>query len=215
MLCQSEAVGLFAKYKDKLFGQNLIREYFSCNCCDLVFLHPEHRLSYRDEKLRYLEHENAVSDLKYMNYLKQLWDFVEESLGEVFSPGLDYGCGPAKGYERLLEGRCQIDSFDPYFYPHTIMKADSYQFILCSEAAEHFYSPFEQFQEMQKLLRPKGFLGLRTELRNPSIDFEKWYYRLDPTHVVFYSEKTLLWLAQELDLEIIKCSKNLLVAQKT
>ncbi len=38
---------------------------------------------------------------------------------------------------------------------------------------------------------------------DPDYDFNSWHYRLDPTHVTFYSMKTFEWLAKEFELSIV------------
>ena len=77
------------------------------------------------------------------------------------------------------------------------MLSGQYDFITCTEAAEHFYDPGKEFQLLANLLRPKGWLGLMTKLYSDEIDFTSWYYRRDPTHVCFYQRETMAWLAQK------------------
>ncbi|SVE24466.1 uncharacterized protein METZ01_LOCUS477320, partial [marine metagenome] len=32
--------------------------------------------------------------------------------------------------------------------------------------------------------------------------FSKWYYKRDPTHVAFYSQKTFSWMGNKYELEV-------------
>ena len=41
------------------------------------------------------------------------------------------------------------------------------------------------------MLVKEGFLGVMTKFLSDEKDFGQWYYRKDPTHVAFYSPKTI------------------------
>jgi 2-polyprenyl-3-methyl-5-hydroxy-6-metoxy-1,4-benzoquinol methylase len=88
--------------------------------------------------------------------------------------------------------------YDPYFADDPTALTQSYDFITCSETAEHFHRPAESFALLDCLLRPGGWLGLMTNLRpgnGNAADFARWHYVRDPTHVCFYSLETMAWLA--------------------
>ncbi len=76
------------------------------------------------------------------------------------------------------------------------MLAKTYDFITCSEAAEHFHRPAEEFERLDRMLRPGGWLAVMTAFRPKDRDFLSWYYRRDPTHVVFYREGTFRRLGE-------------------
>ena len=61
---------------------------------------------------------------------------------------------------------------------------------------EHFHHPADEFRRLQGLLKPGGWLGVMTRFQTDDARFAQWHYRRDPTHVVFYRETTLRWLAQ-------------------
>lgn len=71
-----------------------------------------------------------------------------------------------------------------------------YDFVTCSETAEHFHDPAAEFRRFDALLKPGGWLGLMTGMLLEGIDFDAWHYRRDPTHVVFYQRATMRYLAQ-------------------
>jgi hypothetical protein len=50
------------------------------------------------------------------------------------------------------------------------------------------------------MLKPRGLLAVNTQ-RVPDT-FENWWYHRDPTHVVFYSLNTFLWIAAHLKLSL-------------
>jgi len=74
--------------------------------------------------------------------------------------------------------------------------ADTYDFVTCTETAEHFHDPAGEFACIRALLRPGGWLGVMTCFQTDDARFERWQYRADPTHVVFYREATFHHLAR-------------------
>jgi hypothetical protein len=62
------------------------------------------------------------------------------------------------------------------------------------------------------MLKPKGVLGVVT--RRVPDDFEGWWYHRDPTHVVFYSERTFEWIAECLGFELIERRGDVVLARK-
>ena len=53
-----------------------------------------------------------------------------------------------------------------------------------------------------------------TNFYNDSIDFEDWYYRKDPTHVVFYTEQTLEAIAVMMTWSIEIPANNVVLYKK-
>jgi hypothetical protein len=62
------------------------------------------------------------------------------------------------------------------------------------------HRPAEEFVRLEGMLRPGGWLALMTCFQDDDERFEAWHYRLDPTHVVFYRESTLRFIARSLRL---------------
>lgn len=182
-LCESQS----AKY---------ILNYYKCPTCDLRFLDPDKFLSPEDEKKRYLTHNNDVNDTRYQNFVSPL---VKEVCELVLKQkrGLDFGAGTGPVLAKLLsEQEYFMTIYDPFFHPNKSALDAQYDFIVSSEVVEHFYSPKTEFQLLKSLVAENGLLAIMTEIYQEHIDFESWYYRRDPTHVVFYSEKTLHWIAR-------------------
>jgi len=71
----------------------------------------------------------------------------------------------------------------------------AYDFITCTETAEHFVDPRAEFDRFDVLLRPGGWLGVMTEVLDEDRIFETWRYARDPTHVCFYGRRTFDWIA--------------------
>ena len=172
--------------------------YHRCRGCDLVWLDPGQRPDAIAERAFYATHENNPVDPGYRSFL----DRLATPLARVLAPGsvgLDYGCGPAPVLAAMLRERgFTVNLYDPFFFPDNATLRQRYDFVACSETAEHFHAPGREFARLDTLVRPGGWLGLMTALRPPREQFAGWHYVRDPTHVCFYSENTLHWLAQHL-----------------
>ena len=107
-----------------------------------------------------------------------------------------------------------MDLYDPYFFPEKSHLDKKYQFITCTEAAEHFYNPYEEFNTIDGLLEKEGWLGVMTNFFDESINFKDWYYRKDPTHVVFYTEETFEVIASTRSWQFEIPSKNIVLFKK-
>lgn len=185
------------------------RLYLRCVICDLVWLSPEQRLSPEWERERYVRHQNSALDLAYLGYLAKLADEVVFGLRRA-AEGLDFGCGPSEGMRALLEPRgFLLRSYDPFFFPDADALSRSYDFVLCSEAAEHFHHPAAAWERLSTLLRPGGRLGVSSCLRAADADFSEWFYRRDTTHVCFYSERTVHWIARRFRWRLLKLESPL------
>lgn len=167
------------------------KDYWRCEACEAVLL-DERSLPSPDEELaHYLNHENDPADPRYRRFLSRLYDPLMMRLRPA-SLGLDYGCGPGPGLAAMLrEQGHHIRTYDPFFAPDESALSLAYDFIICSEVAEHFHNPAVEFDRMDRLLKPGGWLGVMTCFRTEDRRFPDWHYRRDPTHVVFYKEETI------------------------
>ena len=89
----------------------------------------------------------------------------------------------------------EVSIYDLYFHPDESVLDSTYDFITCTETAEHFSEPAEDFQRLDRLLKPNGWLGVMTGMLTDWSEFPSWYYHRDLTHVNFYSHRTMRWLA--------------------
>ena len=201
LLCDEQRVAPLGSYPDKVLGD---RSYFKCPACELVFLDPQLRLDKTSEKTRYDLHRNSLDDPDYLAFLSRLADPFADRL-EPNAAGLDYGCGPVPAMASLMKNKgFEVASFDPFYFPQEELLTRPYDFICCSEAVEHFYDPQKEFDTMFRCLKPKGLIGIMTNLLTAQIQFESWWYRKDPTHVCFYNYRTFEWVARryKLGLEV-------------
>lgn len=173
------------------------RRYFACDACEARFLDPAQRPDLAAERAHYATHRNDVHDPGYRAFLARL----AEPLIERTPPGaagLDFGCGPAPALAAMMAeaGRpCVV--WDPAFAPDPAPLARRHAFVACTEVAEHLHDPAAAFDLFDRLLAPGGWLGVMTCFQTDDARFGGWWYRKDPTHVVFYREATLRRVAAD------------------
>lgn len=174
------------------------KSYFKCDHCAARFLDRPHHLSKTEERAHYECHQNEINDPGYRKFLSKLFiPFTKKlSLG---AHGLDYGAGPGPALAAMfVEAGFSMDLYDPFFHKNSDVLKARYDFIVCTETAEHFSNPADEFARLFSLLRPGGWLGVMTSFQIDDDQFETWHYRKDPTHVVFYREQTLRYIAASL-----------------
>ncbi|MCF3975066.1 class I SAM-dependent methyltransferase [Paracoccus salsus] len=172
------------------------RDYLRCGDCAATVLDQRLRLSRADEHAHYLHHENDPHDPRYRAFLSRLATPLMARL-DAGARGLDYGCGPGPALAAMLsEAGHQVALYDPFFAPDSGPLAGIYDFVTCTEAAEHFHAPAAEFARLRGLVRPGGWLALMTAFQTEDERFAGWRYRKDPTHVVFYREQTFRHLAR-------------------
>ena len=171
--------------------------YWQCNLCKTKFLDKQHYVNKSSERKRYLEHENIIEDKGYRAFLSKLANPLKDRL-QLDAKGLDFGCGhgPALA-DMFAKDKYSIDLYDPFFFPNKEIFKKQYDFITCTEAAEHFFNPKKEFDLINSLLNKNGWLGVMTSFLTTNEAFDSWYYRRDPTHVVFYAEETFSVIAQQ------------------
>ena len=110
--------------------------------------------------------------------------------------GLDFGCGPAPVLASLLTNAgYPCAAYDPLFAPDAALLDERYDFVACSEVVEHVHDPAGVFARFGRLLGRGGLLGVMTRFHDIDTPFATWWYRRDPTHVCFYAEATMRWIA--------------------
>lgn len=177
-------------------GRAFGRDYFDCEVCGLTFMHPEQQPAADVERARYETHRNDVADDGYRAFLARLLDPLLERLPPE-AVGLDYGSGPGPALATMLrEAGFATTIYDPFFAPDSEALARTYDFITCTETAEHFFEPARELERLDALLRPGGVLAVMTLLRDDVRPFAEWWYVRDLTHVCFYRARTLEWIAE-------------------
>jgi hypothetical protein len=175
---------------------------------------PAHRLSAEAELAHYGTHENDPSDAGYRSFVSRLSVPLAERLPPG-AEGLDYGAGPGPTLSLMLQEQGYgVQIFDPFFSPDPSVLERTYDFITATEVVEHFFSVGEEFDRMDRMLRPGGWLGIMTEVLSDERTFSSWRYGRDPTHVSFFSPATLQWIARHYGWRIEQPQANVVLFQK-
>lgn len=170
--------------------------YYRCETCEATVMDPSCWLDESRERDIYDLHDNDPRDQAYRRFLSKLTDPLLERL-EPGDCGLDFGCGPGPALAAVLtEAGMDMAVYDPFFYPEKSALDRQYDFITCTEVAEHLHRPAAIFRQLDELLVPGGWLGIMTCFQTSDERFANWHYRRDPTHIVFYRQATMEWLAK-------------------
>ena len=206
IVCKNQKAVDFKNIKQK--------RYWKCSYCEAIFLDKEFYLSSNDEYKHYLTHNNDVNDPRYKQFLSNLMLPLIERI-KLNSIGLDYGCGPGPALSLMLKEKgYKMFNYDPFFHPEKRNLLKKYDFISCTETAEHFHNPFGEFTRFSELLNNNGTIGIMTNFHSKQDIFENWYYINDPTHVVFYNKKTFQIIAKIFDWDCEFLGNNLVFFQK-
>jgi len=199
----SYACSLCLDRRTRLMYQNSKRAFYHCLVCDLIFVPQEDHLKPEDEKKIYNFHHNDPHDPKYRAFLNH----VAHPLLSYLKPGmegLDFGSGPGPTLNLMLEeAGFPMKIFDPYYDPDQKNLAQPYDFVTCTEVVEHFNTPSPSWKHLVSLVKPGGILALMTLFHDNTKDFKSWWYKNDLTHVAFYSQKTLRWLAAKFQMRLL------------
>lgn len=181
-------------------------KYYYCNNCEFVFLSPDQIIDAAAEKERYQGHDNNHQN---EGYVKMFEKFIEEVIEANMnlkkgSKVLDFGCGPGPVLADLLaEKEADVEIYDPYFYPQQDFKKKKYDLITATEVFEHFSDPIKELKLLSSLLKEEGYLAVMTSFHPGPEELEEWWYKWDPTHIVFYNQQTFKKIASMFNFKII------------
>ncbi len=182
---------------------NYVGNSFSCPECKLIFKTPLSFLSKDDEDKRYQSHQNSNQDQGYIDFLNKLATPLQKFIKQN-DELLDYGCGPFSQISKILESEVKSTSFyDPLFFPNSEVTSRLYDVVTCTEVVEHFKSAKDDWEQLLSTVKPNGILGIMTQFYNEEINFQKWWYKNDPTHIVFYRQETLDYIAKKYSLKVL------------
>lgn len=184
--------------------------FLSCNVCSAIFRTPGSLLAPEAEKKRYETHLNDVYDTKYRQFVSPLTNAVMSE----FTPdsiGLDFGAGTGPVISKVLEENGYVvKQYDPFFHNTLELLQKKYDYIVCCEVIEHFYSPRQEFELLYELLKPGMKMYCMTHIFTPDICFDKWYYKNDPTHVFIYRKETFDWIKKYFDYSAVIIEERLI-----
>ncbi len=192
-------------------AENFFQEkFFLCSNCLGIF-RPKHLLlDPISEQKRYETHNNDVTDIRYQSFVSPITEAILNEFTAKHS-GLDFGAGTGPVISKVLsDNGYNIKQYDPFFHKFPELLNDKYDYIACCEVIEHFYNPQKEFKLLKTLLKKNGALFCMTALYDHSINFEKWYYKNDPTHVFIYQKETLEWIQINIGFSKVIIENNLI-----
>lgn len=186
-----------------LYHQDKKRSYYRCHCCELIHVDKSEQLAAEQEKAIYDLHINDPSDLGYRKFLQR---FINPLVNEISSAasGLDFGSGPGPTLSIMLrELGYQCQDYDLYYArQEDLLHNKQYDFITSTEVVEHLANPNQVFTQLFALLKPNGCLAIMTKRSQTLERFKTWHYIQDPTHISFYNETSLLWIARQFNAKV-------------
>ncbi len=199
-------------------GEN--REYWRCPVCRLIFVPAKYFIPKEDEIQHYLKHENSLESEGYVQMFHEKIQIIK-NVCQGAQTVLDYGCGYEPVLKTLLtrEG-FTVSGYDPHFFPQIDASA-TFDLIVSTETFEHFKEPGKELSDLLTHLTPGGYLAIMTRLTPKDVhlpgneSFGDWYYKRDPTHIVFYDNETFSWIARNHGMEILfNNEKDFVVLQR-
>lgn len=189
---------------------------FLCPECSLVFKNPDTFLTTEEDVERYSTHQNVSTDQGYLDFLSRVVTPLKPFLPRKFN-ALDFGCGPGPTLCLLLEEvGGTVENYDPIFFPDAhLLIPESYDVVTSTEVVEHFKTPRQDWETLVDLVKDGGLLAIMTQFYSPEIDYKKWWYKNDPTHITFYQNSTFNYIAETFDLKIIyNDNKSIVIFKK-
>ncbi|OWZ85064.1 methyltransferase type 12 [Natranaerobius trueperi] len=180
--------------------------YYYCQNCEFIFLDEKHIVSSKKEVEVYERHDNNFQN---KGYVKMFERFIESNIKpfeDKLKTALDFGCGPGPVLAEMLRQRgIEVDIYDLYFYPEKVYEHKSYDLITSTEVFEHLEDPVKTTKLLKTHLNHGGYLAIMTRFHPRStIEFNKWFYRIDPTHIAFYQPKTFEVIADKLGMKLVQ-----------
>lgn len=168
------------------------------------------RLAPALEKARYETHNNDVEDPAYQRFAQPLVTAV----CKYFTPqhaGLDFGSGHGPVTSKLLQDRgYNIQQYDPFFCIKPALLDNTYDYIVSCEVIEHFYQPLFEFKRLLRLLNRGGRLICKTHPYTRDLDFSRWYYKNDETHVFIYQAQTFEWIKENVGFSSLEINDRII-----
>jgi len=187
------------------------RPFLRCAGCGLISVPVGFHLDLTEQRRRYDLHENDPDDPKYRGFLSRLTSSLVPLL-EPGASGLDYGCGPGPALVAMMrEAGFRMDGFDPIYAPDERLLKRRYDFVTCTEVAEHFSDPAAEWRRVARLVRPGGLLAVMTSFTDDVPDLTSWHYLRDETHVCFYARGTMEWIARTMGSEVAFPAKDVAI----
>lgn len=193
---------LCSRLRISSYSRDKHREYFVCDDCTLVFVARDSALSAEDERARYDTHQNNPDDPQYREYLSQVLVEMKPFIKDK-ETALDFGAGRTEVLAILMTAAgLKAEVYDLYYFPREEIWGKKFDVIVLSEVIEHLSDLMGTMRRLTALLNPGGRFFIKTKLLPESKEiFDKWYYKNDPTHLEFFTPKSLDVLSKSLGLD--------------
>ncbi|HUI92487.1 MAG TPA: class I SAM-dependent methyltransferase [Chitinivibrionales bacterium] len=184
------------------------RLYLRCPSCSLIFVPPQYHVSPDEEKLRYARHRNTKDNENYVAYLSGIANEILD-LTEQPPSVLDFGCGEYQVLSDILNERgARCASYDPLYGISTITPGERYDIVVACEVFEHLRGVKKELDLVAGLMKPDGFLFVRTLLYDGVQDFASWWYAKDVTHVNFFCEMSMEKVGEIMGIKLLSSDKR-------
>jgi len=174
-------------------------EFFHCTECEFILKNPTCYVDETNELKQYQHHNNTIESLGYVNKFEKFINATFQPHLAKIKTVLEFGSGPGPVFSELLKQRdLDVDIYDKFFSPKKVYENKQYNLITSTEVIEHIENPLEVFELFSKHIKKGGYLALMTQFhKNEQVNFKKWWYKNDPTHICFFRPKTFEVLAEK------------------
>lgn len=189
-----------------IFDEKNNVSYFYCSNCEFISKDDKAFISVKEQKKRYLLHENSIEDPRYVKYFKT---FLKEAVFNYacnIKKSLDFGSGPSPVLAQILKRDYDIDVdiYDLFFQKEKVYINKKYDLITMTEVAEHLEDPLKYFFLLKQLLKKNAILAVMTKFhKNDDLLFLNWHYIRDESHISFFTPKTFEYIAKCVGLIIV------------
>jgi len=197
-ICKNDTLKLYDKAQNK--------SYAICGNCQAIMLKKEFLVDSAREIAQYENHNNNFESKGYVKMFEDFLDYFWEGMDKHDKNALDFGSGPGPVLAQILKNRdLHVDIYDKFYQPIKIYEDKKYSLITSTEVFEHLQNPLEILALFKNHLKKGGIIAIMTLFHdNNKENFLKWWYRRDPTHILFYTPKTFEVLAKMCGLKILK-----------
>jgi 2-polyprenyl-3-methyl-5-hydroxy-6-metoxy-1,4-benzoquinol methylase len=173
------------------------RRVYLCDFCGLWFVPSCFHVTLQAAKDRYALHDNSADNQHYRKYLHPVaLKIADLCTGIPLARVLDFGCGEHAVLSHLLKAENrEVVSYDPLYERDLDFANTRYHVIIASEVMEHVADLRCTALLLGSLLHESGYCIIRTKLVTTQTDIVSWWYVNDPTHICFFSEKSINYFA--------------------
>jgi 2-polyprenyl-3-methyl-5-hydroxy-6-metoxy-1,4-benzoquinol methylase len=197
-----------------------------CPACDLYYKSAIPTVSFLS-KIFSTEAEKVWSDnYDFVDEIAEITKLTNSQSLDVLDIGVGNGCLLKSFKKQGIKGRrsgldvVKHQELDRYLSgefikgliddPELEWEGKQYDLVTMFDVIEHLYSPIQAFRNLQNLIKTGGYLTIETgDVENywpQTYDPANWWYVNLFEHHVFWSQKTLVQIAQQHGFSVISCT---------